>query len=268
MRHILFPTDFSDASRHAFSYALLLAESFQAQLTLAHVLHSILEPDYFTRTAPTYTHEQAEPLLKEMVAAASGRVKCQYHLLEGKAVESISRLAEEIGADLIVAGTSGAGTSPEVVAMSHAADLIAETSRAVLAVPANVPLQSPSKIVLALDFKPLRDLSILKPLVEIARRFSAEVLFLNVVEDQSDRESRTLAEKERIGRLFGDFNFSVHFVEAEHVDEGITRFAEEVQAQLIAVIERKRGFLKNFFHDSVSQKVALYTHTPLLALAE
>jgi nucleotide-binding universal stress UspA family protein len=180
----------------------------------------------------------------------------------------VSALADEIGADLIVTGTAGAGTSPEVVASSYAADLMAHTKRAVLAVPADVPLQLPSKIVLALDFKPLCDLSVLQPLAEIALEFKAELLFVNVVEDLSEREWRELAEKEKITALFGDLSFSVHFIKDSNVEEGITRFAEEQQAQLIAVIERRRGLFAAFFHDSISQKVAMYTRTALLALAE
>jgi nucleotide-binding universal stress UspA family protein len=268
MHHILFPTDFSRVSRHSLSYAVQLAERFQAQITLVHVLRSVLEPDYFTRTAPAYSREEAEPLLHALVAEVSGRVDCQYRILDGFIVESVSALADEIGADLIVAGTAGAGTSPEVVAASYAADLMAHTKRAVLAVPADVQLQLPSKIVLALDFKPLHNLSVLQPLVEIARECKAELLFVHVVDDVSDQEGRQLVEKEKIASLFGDLNFSVHFVKDSHVDEGITRFAEEQQAQLIAVIERRRGFLDSFFHDSVSQKVALYTRTPVLALEE
>ena len=268
MRHILFPTDFSSVSRHALSYAVLLGERFQAQLTLVHVLHSVLEPDHFTRKAPAYSREAAEPLLQELAAEVSGRVNCQYRIMDGLIAESVGALADEIGADLIVAGTAGAGTSPEVVASSYAADLIAHTKRAVLAVPADVPLQLPSKIVLALDFKPLRDLSVLQPLAEIAREFKAELLFVNVVEDLSEQEGKQLAEKEKIAALFGDLSFSVHFVKDSHAEEGITHFAEDQQAHLIAVIERRRGLVASFFHDSVSQKVAMYTRTPLLALAE
>ena len=268
MHHLLFPTDFSEVSRQALAYAVLMAQRFGAQLTLLHVRPSVLQPDHFTSTHVVYSHEEAEQLLQNLVAEISDSVSVQYRLTSGLVIETIRDVAQEIGADLIVSGTAGAATSPEVVATSYAAELVAQSSHAVLAVPADVPLQLPTKIVLALDFKPLRDLSVLRPLVEIARKFKAELLFVNVVEEMSDLEGKQLAEKERIANLFGDLRFSVHFVADSHVDEGITRFAEEQQAQLIAVIERKRRLLGAFFHESVSQKVALFTRTPLLALKE
>ncbi len=268
MQHILFPTDFSNVSGHALSYAVMLAETFKARLTLVHVLHSFFEPDHFTRVAPGYNREEAEHQLQRLQATLPQSVASDYRIVEGIEVDSIGRLAEAIHGDFIVVGTAGAHHSPEVVAASHTADLIAQTKHPVLAVPVHAPVQPPARIVLALDFDALRDLSVIRPLVEMARQFQAEVLFLNVVEAGFDSQEKQRTEEARIEGLFSGLHFSLHFVTNDHVDEGITRFAEKVQAQLIAVIKRKHGFFASFFHDSITQKVALYTRIPLLALAE
>ncbi|MES2730865.1 MAG: universal stress protein [Bacteroidota bacterium] len=268
MKHILFPTDFSNIAGHALTYAGMLAEKFKARLTLVHVLHSVLEPDNFTRVAPVYSRPEAEHQLQQLQQKLPPSVSSDYRLVEGIEVDSLARLAKEIHGDFFVVGTAGAQHSPEVVAESHTADLIAHTHLPVLAVPFHSALQAPAKIVLALDFDPLDDLSAVAPLVELARQFQSEILFLCVVEKEMASEEKQLSEKARISTLFSGLQFSLHFVVNDHVDEGITRFAEDVQAQLIAIIKRKHGLLASFFHHSVTQKVALYTQTPLLALAE
>jgi nucleotide-binding universal stress UspA family protein len=268
MRHILFPTNFSEAAHHAWKYAILLAEAFDAQLTPVHVLQSLLDPDAFTRTTLVYGRDEAEQQMKEMTGKVPARLHCQYRLEEGIATEAINRLADELGIDWIVLGTAGAGTSPEVVATSHAADLIAKTRHPVLVVPSHTPIEPPRRVVLALDNEPLADSQVLGPMIEITRRFHAETWLLRVTAQAPSEEAWSTTERERLERLFAPVPISLHSTIDAHVDEGITQFARAQKAQLATVIGRKRGFLASLFHDSVAQKVALYTHVPLLVLVD
>lgn len=76
MKHILFPTDFSDAAEHAFATALELARRFDSRLTLLHVWS-----------------------VPSSVYAAL--------LREGREWKQILEVVDELGCDLVVMGTHG-----------------------------------------------------------------------------------------------------------------------------------------------------------------
>ena len=60
IKTILHPTDFSESSKHAMTYAIAFAEEFQAKLVLLHVIEEISSALYFDML-------QAPPLTQLMV---------------------------------------------------------------------------------------------------------------------------------------------------------------------------------------------------------
>lgn len=113
IRRILFPTDFSDAAREAQQYAVAVAERWDAELHLLHVVPAVVPyPD----AASPFTSE-AEPIL--MVEVAEKQLNheldaewCKNHHYQmatvvGSAVEEILSYATENEIDLIVLGTHG-----------------------------------------------------------------------------------------------------------------------------------------------------------------
>ena len=113
IRRVLFPSDFSKASRVAFAKAVETAKSNRAQLTIVHVMSPIIPMAGDGYISPA-TYEQllesnrrwAKKQLDAVVKrakAAKARVKGV--LLEGVPHEVILRAARK--ADLIVMGTHG-----------------------------------------------------------------------------------------------------------------------------------------------------------------
>jgi nucleotide-binding universal stress UspA family protein len=116
-RTILFAADFSENSQEAFRAACALADEGQTQL---HVLH-VVEPDWVPEEPPgigqasVQFYEAARnggraeaTTLKMREVYAPARPACvEYHTREGDPPTEILRLAEKVGADLIVVGTHG-----------------------------------------------------------------------------------------------------------------------------------------------------------------
>jgi nucleotide-binding universal stress UspA family protein len=114
-RRVLHPSDFSPASRPAFSKALELAKACRAQLLVVHVLPVLpMIPDAYI-AATTY-----DELLREQRAGAKTQldrlvrraktagVRASGILLDfGVPAERITRLAKSRHADVIVMGTHG-----------------------------------------------------------------------------------------------------------------------------------------------------------------
>jgi universal stress protein A len=114
LARILLPTDFSEFSSEATKYACALAEQFDAELHLLHVLeiHQSTTPDFAMGLAlPSRTKESrkaAEKALENVLDSkwAEGR-KVVKAILEGTPFLEIIRCAKEHGIDLIVMGTHG-----------------------------------------------------------------------------------------------------------------------------------------------------------------
>jgi nucleotide-binding universal stress UspA family protein len=104
---ILFPTDFSENTRHAFSLACSLARDCGARIVVLHV------------TPPPLSHERLEAdrdpeeyygvLWKALrqIHAADENVPVEHRLEEGEPATQILRVAKETKAGLIVMGTHG-----------------------------------------------------------------------------------------------------------------------------------------------------------------
>lgn len=112
-RTILVATDFSEYADHALDYAAELAQRLDAKL---HLVHAIGVPTigiaemglaYGSMMMETTTKEAQEAL---SARAARFRDRASFagtHLEVGDARDVIDRIAETIGADLIVMGTHG-----------------------------------------------------------------------------------------------------------------------------------------------------------------
>lgn len=115
LTRILFPTDFSDPAKEAGLYAMELADKFDAELHVLHVVPQVMAyPDAnpIWVLPPTETQEQLEAaehcVLQNSIDpdwAASHRVV--YKTVLGFVVDEIMAYANHNQIDLIVAGTHG-----------------------------------------------------------------------------------------------------------------------------------------------------------------
>src|SRR5215470_10316201 len=94
VRMLVFPTDFSDCSRHAGRRAADVARHFGARLHVLHVDPPVTAPIPWSRVAAAAAELGAN--LSVTTATASGIP-----------AHAIAAYAERIGADLIVMGTHG-----------------------------------------------------------------------------------------------------------------------------------------------------------------
>jgi len=102
IREILYATDFSSASSAAPSYAISLAQEFQAHLTLLHV---VAERETGDLVAPEQLTAPSEQHLRKLVPPeVEASCKPHYVVERGDAAEKILQVAKNRNADLIVIG--------------------------------------------------------------------------------------------------------------------------------------------------------------------
>jgi len=100
VRAILYATDFSEGSMHAWRYALSLSEAYRADLLMLHVIDAH-EPSVSVEGNDTSAEEQ----LREMVPRGLNVGHVETIVREGHPSEEIVRIAGERAADLIVMGS-------------------------------------------------------------------------------------------------------------------------------------------------------------------
>ena len=115
VKKILFPTDFSDASRNALEYAVYMQKVFDAELEIAHVIFD--ETYLITMYVPQGALQGflgeleagAQQCLDEFVKSCVllKDVKFTTKLLKGTPYAEIVKWAKEADFDLIVIGTHG-----------------------------------------------------------------------------------------------------------------------------------------------------------------
>jgi nucleotide-binding universal stress UspA family protein len=122
LQKILLPTDFSEHAAEAMRYACALADHFDAELHLLHVLevHISSTPQFgmglAVSTPARESSEAAGRALEELIDAAwakDHRVVCA--TTDGPAFLGIIRYAKQHDIDMIVMGTHGRSGLPHVL---------------------------------------------------------------------------------------------------------------------------------------------------------
>lgn len=113
-KSILFATDFSESSDHAFQYALSLARKFESRLGIIHVISEPVDLRGFY--VPHISFDKLEEEIEQGALKMMEKF-CRTHVKDYAKVESfvvpgipydeIIKKAVEINADLIVVGTHG-----------------------------------------------------------------------------------------------------------------------------------------------------------------
>jgi universal stress protein A len=142
IRRILYPSDFSPASRPAFKRAVELAKSLRSQLLIVHVLAPppIIGEGYITaETVETLLQSQRHAAQRQLrvlvVRAKAAGVRVSSLLVEtGMTHEQIVRVARRKRADMIVMGTHGRTGLTRLLLGSVAAHVIATARCPVLTV--------------------------------------------------------------------------------------------------------------------------------------
>jgi nucleotide-binding universal stress UspA family protein len=268
MKTILFPTDFSQNADLAMSYAVLVARQMKAKVLAVNAFDLPYSQNVMSTSLLDIMRETSENGLKEVAEklTATG-VDFETRSLMGNPIRVVKELTKNYTDSIVVMGTKGASGVEEILIGSNTASILHSVNIPVLAIPATAQLKSIKRIVYATDFQSTRNEPAITQLGRIAKAFNAEIYILHV---QLSEGENVKPQREKFDRLLADVPHSYHFEQAyeRDVERVIIEFGKEKDADLIALMARKHGFLEGLFHSSVTSKVAFHTKCPFLALHE
>jgi nucleotide-binding universal stress UspA family protein len=139
---ILFPTDFSDHSKHAFSYALSFAKEYGANICMVHVIEDVqyLANAYMfdVPMMPSFADVE-QNRLKEMQEfidreVTDSDIQVQKVVRHGRPFVEIIQIARDENVDLIVIATHGRGGLEHVLFGSTAEKVVRKAPCPVLSI--------------------------------------------------------------------------------------------------------------------------------------
>lgn len=203
-KHILCPTDLSDASAPALSYGAAFAVWYGAQLSLLHVVptfDAIQVPPSTLGGAvqvvyPSTREEVLASMRKQADATGASAVNPYYVAEAGDPIDTIVDQALGMSADLLVVGTHGRSGFNRLLHGSVTEAVLHRAPCPVLTVPpqsADAPGNVAFKrIVCAMDFSPA-SMQALGFALDLARQADGTVTLLHAVEGLPDEEPRVHA---------------------------------------------------------------------------
>jgi nucleotide-binding universal stress UspA family protein len=196
---ILLATDGLENTTLAARAAVDLAKKGGAELHIVHVWHTVSSPHY-DRVIRSGLEDAGSEVLGEQVRwiEDEGGTVSGAHLREGHTVEAIIGQAEEIGADLVVAGSRGMGRLGRMVLGSVSTGLVHRSPRPVLILREGEEAWPPERALVGYgSFEDTDRAGFLG--ASIARALGAEIELVGVAGEGEDSEEK-LRDVERVLR--------------------------------------------------------------------
>jgi nucleotide-binding universal stress UspA family protein len=279
MKTILVPTDFSDNALKAMQYAIRFANKTGSHLVFFRATDTIVP-----ETAPVHMYhelvksdveENMEELRKQVAQAytATGIASTpDNHSLDveyGAFKNMIHVVIEKHQADMIIMGTQGASGLKKVFFGSNTANLFTQVAIPVLAVPADTPADTITKIGYASDLTDFGDE--LAKIIAFAKPFEAVIDLFHVYPVYPQLVDVTKFDREKtLHTLTSRFDYNKLHITLVHTEydndivAGIRQYVTEEKPSLLVMFTHERSWFDKLFNPSISQSVAFDTKTPLL----
>ncbi len=273
MNKILVPTDFSEESENAASFAADICRETGADLYLLHVMEI---PTHSTN----YTFEEYQEIPEgiALMKAAKERFEQfkQKPIFKGvnvveavqfeRTYENIVEQAKKHDIDLIVMGSHGATGMKEMFVGSNTERVVRMAHCPVFTVKGPQKLDQVNDIVFASDFKP-EVYSSFPRLKQLTDLFNAKLHLLKVVTPNTfEVTAKSRQEMEDFAKEFDLKDYSVNIYNDEYIEAGILNFAESINADLISLSTHGRRGLVHLINGSLAEDVANHAERPVLSI--
>lgn len=277
MKKILVPLDFSETSENAFVYALEMAKLYKAELVLLHtfelpIVDSQVVPLNYTEiydtieVANSYHFEQEMPKLAAIAKEHKGEdITINHFTMNGDLIYCMKEVVQQEDVDFVVMGTNGASGWFDSFIGTNTSSVIADIEVPVLSVSHDTKFHKMETIGFTTRYTE-DDLHALKELLAIAKKMKAQVKCLYVKTMEADFRGEAINYWE--SHFENEENLEFFIIPSEDVEATIEDFIVNQSIDLLAMVAHKKNFFTQLFTTSTTQKMALHSKTPILALHE
>lgn len=273
MKQVILPTDFSDNSWRAMSYAAQLYANQPCEFVLLNTFHV---SQNFSEVGVTmnmeHFQEEADKNMSEMEARFKELDRHDDSTIEAVAkftslVDAIQALEEkQPNNSVVVMGTKGANGLGELFLGTMTSHVLKHVSVPLICVPGDAQLTPPTKMMLAVDKEGVDRKDEIQEMIELAQNHGSQIAVVNVPEDADALFGDDLAEKFVIDHYLDKIKHEYHSLPGEYKEDVISRFADKEGVDLMVFVKRDRGFWSNLFHQSLTKSMAYHSDKPMLIL--
>jgi nucleotide-binding universal stress UspA family protein len=273
MKRIIVPVDFSEHSEYALETAASLANEFDSELIVIHMLelsNAIISAatESFSEEATFYLKLAEQKFDAFLDKPYLNGITIKTLVKHFKVFSEVNDIASDLDADLIVMGSHGTSGVREVLVGSNTEKVVRHADIPVLVIKHNPILLDFENGVFASDFS---DESI-KPYLNARATFKKLGAKMHLVYVNSpDGNFKSSNEIDKFVAHFlkkadGDLDGlnDVNIVSDYSVEKGILNFANVIGADLIAVATHGRKGLAHFFEGSISEDLANHSTLPVM----
>jgi nucleotide-binding universal stress UspA family protein len=276
MSTYLVPVDFSKTADHAAKYAARLSFAMtNSKIILLNAYYvseyeSILPtPDMIITTDENIADEITKRLealekLKSKMLEINPMAEIEVALSRETLLRSIIDRVNREEIEVIIIGSNGKKAKDESDIGSNAIKISKSSPVPVLVVPPKADYQSIRKAILACDFKKVKEVVPMQALKNILNKHALTLLVLNI----NSGHTVSLQEEQILHEMLKDFSPSYHYADHPDTIKGIVKFAKNEEAQLIIALPKKYSFFEGLLHESVSQRLTIKSHVPVLLLKD
>ena len=273
---ILVPMDFSDASVNAVYYAVEMADLFDNEITLLHVLSNSTMKSIFTNDSEiALLRDSVRNKLEDYKSEILEKwptMRVNTMVAEGKPFKVINRVAKENNCDTIVMGTNGANGIEQFTG-STTTRVIKSSTIPVIAVKEKQTAPKFEKIVLPIDLTKTSRQKI-DWAVKLGKKYNSTVhVIMELDEDEliERKIKANLLQAESIFEKYG-VKFETHLLDdrkyPDNLGKDTIQYAEEIGADLIMIMTKSEtAKLSELFVGSYAEQVVNSSQkTPVMCI--
>jgi len=274
MKKILVPVDFSEHAAYALEVAAKLAKVFNSEIVVLHMMG--LSEAYLTKSE---SEEAAEAHFYMKLAKKRYETFLDKPFLKGvkltemvqnyKIFSEINQLAKEHNIDLIIMGSHGTSGVSEIFVGSNTEKVVRTSDIPVLVIKEPTPLFNPKLVVFACDLR----VESIKAYHNARALFAKWDLKLHLVYvNLPNEEFMSTGEMKKKAEFFlkvahnGEVpsNTKIVYVSDYSIEGGIFNYANDVNADLIAIPTHGRSGIAHFFKGSIGEDVVNHANLPVI----
>lgn len=255
---VLVPHDFTSVADCAVNHAAKIANSFNGEVYLLHVVSKAKQVD------------EAKEKLTAIAAKAETDLGATMHVIVriGNIFEDIGDVAKEIGAGYIVMGTHGA-TGMQKIMGSHALKVISHSEVPFVVVQDKNPTDTDTydDIVVPIDYSDVTKQK-LTVAANIATHFNSKIHIFAEKENDKFLQAKLDRELSFAKKFFSEKSVSYDISLAEEsgsFKRQLVKHAAKINADMIAIVNTRKGaLLPEFFGSEEQEVIANQAEIPVL----
>ncbi|WP_103069411.1 universal stress protein [Aquimarina sediminis] len=278
MKNILIPTDFSDNSWNAITYALSFFKRVKCNFYLLHVspFEEMIGGDSFYGSKEmvleksTYSDkEQMQTLLKKIEKLP---LNTKHHFFTINEyiffVDAIRKQVQKKNIDFIVMGTKGASGLKEKTIGSNTGDVITKVKCPVLVIPEKATYTKPKEIAFPTDYNLYYKSRILSTIMDTLVLNEASLRVLHVAKKEKELTDLQKKNKDFLDDSMDGIEHSFHFLSNPNIEEAVQCFVESRDIDMITMIAKNLNFFQRILFHPTVEKISYHITIPFLVLHE